>query len=55
MKNEFGIKWAEWNKQDRRINKQKFFKTEKALDRFVEKLVEKESFISIEGWCGVKR
>ena len=58
MKNEtekYGVKWAQWNKNDRRITKKKFFKTQQELDRFVERLVNKEEFISIEGWCGVQK
>lgn len=47
---EYGVKWAEFNQQDRRALKKKIFKTEKARDRFVEKLGQKDNFASFEAW-----
>ena len=38
------IMWQEFNKSDRLVTKRKTFKTEKAMQEFIEKLIEKENF-----------
>ena len=39
--------WQEFNKSDRIITKRKSFKTEEAMQKFVEKLTEKDNFYTI--------
>lgn len=41
------IMWQEFNKSDRLVTKRKTFKTEKAMQKFIERLVEKENFYTI--------
>ena len=38
------VKWTEFNKKNQLIGKQKFFKTEKARDKFIDKLETKDNF-----------
>ena len=45
--NDFGIRWQEINKNYEIVTKQKFFKTEAARIKFVDKLIEKNSFYQI--------
>ena len=40
---EWGIRWTEW-KKDQRVNKEKFFSTEKARDKFIEQQEKKDNF-----------
>ncbi len=39
--------WQEFNKSDRIVTKRKSFKTEEAMQKFVEKLTEKDNFYTI--------
>ena len=41
------IVWQEFNKSDRLVTKRKSFKTDEALEKFIEKLTEKGNFHSI--------
>ena len=41
------ISWQEFNKSDRVVTKRKSFKTEEAMKKFIEKLVEKDNFYTI--------
>lgn len=41
------IMWQEFNKSDRLVTKRKTFKTEKAMQEFIEKLIEKENFYTM--------
>lgn len=41
------IVWQEFNKNDRIVTKRKEFKTEEAMKKFIEKLVEKDNFYTI--------
>lgn len=41
------IVWQEFNKSDRLVTKRKSFKTEEAMQKFVEKLTEKDNFYTI--------
>ena len=41
------IVWQEFNKSDRIVTKRKSFKTEEAMQKFVEKLTEKDNFYTI--------
>ena len=39
--------WQEFNKSDRIVTKRKSFKTEEAMQKFIEKLTEKDNFYTI--------
>lgn len=41
------IAWQEFNKNDKLVTKRKSFKTDEALERFIEKLTEKDNFYTI--------
>lgn len=41
------IVWQEFNKSDRIVTKRKSFKTEDAMQKFIEKLAEKDNFHTI--------
>jgi len=43
----FAVRWMEFNRRDQLVGKQKEFKTEQALNKFIDKLVEKPQFHSI--------
>ena len=47
---EFGIRWQEFNRRDELVMKEKIFKTDKAREKFVEKLEEKDNFYQIDSW-----
>jgi len=47
---EYGIRWQEFNKRDEVITKEKIFKTEKAREKFVDRLVEKDNFYQLDAW-----
>ena len=38
------LMWQEFNKSDRLVTKRKTFKTDEAMQKFIEKLIEKENF-----------
>ena len=44
---EFEVCWQEINARGKIVTKRKSFKTEKAFNRFVEKLFEKDGFLQI--------
>lgn len=46
------VVWQEFNKNDRIVTKRKSFKTEEALQKFVEKLYEKENFYMMLAYKG---
>lgn len=41
------LMWQEFNKSDRLVTKRKTFKTDEAMQKFIEKVVEKENFYTI--------
>lgn len=41
------IVWQEFNKSDRLVTKRKSFKSSEALEKFIEKLTEKDNFYTI--------
>ena len=43
----YEVAWQEINSKDAIVSKRKAFKTEAALEKFVEKLYEKDSFYQI--------
>ena len=43
----FELVWQEINKRERITTKRKSFNTEKAMEKFIEKLVEKDNFYGI--------
>lgn len=47
----FGVEWREFNKQDRLVTKEKFFKTQKAMEKFIDKLGEKDNFYEIVAYA----
>ena len=48
----YEVAWQEINSKDRIIAKRKSFKTAQAMEKFIEKLVEKDSFYGILATCG---
>jgi len=44
---EFGMRWEEWNRKGELVTKEKFFKTQKAVDKAFEKLENKDNFNGI--------
>lgn len=47
----YGVRWQEFNKKDELVMKEKNFETEKARDKFIEKLMQKDNFYSIYAIC----
>lgn len=47
----YGIRWVETNKKDQMVMKQKFFATEKARDKFADRVEQKDNFIRFESRC----
>ena len=47
----YGIEWREFDRNDRLVMKDKFFKTRKAMDKFIEKLEQKDNFYEIVGYA----
>ena len=45
----FEVAWMEFNKKNEIVTKRKSFSTEKALNRFIEKLFEKDNLYQIIG------
>lgn len=41
------VTWQEFNRNDRIVTKRKVFKSEQAMDKFIEKLCEKDNFCRI--------
>lgn len=41
------IAWQEFNKSDKLVTKRKSFKTDQALEKFIEKLMEKDNFYTV--------
>lgn len=41
------VVWQEFNKNDRIVTKRKTFKTQEALERFLEKLYTKDNFYTV--------
>ncbi len=48
---EYGIRWTEFDRNDRMRTKERFFKTEAALQRFIDKLTQKDNFYQIIASC----
>jgi hypothetical protein len=47
---EYSVRWTEFNKRNEAITKEKHFSTEKARDRFADKVAEKDNFWKFESW-----
>lgn len=43
----FEVMWQEFNKSDRLVTKRKSFKTTEAMEKFIEKVSEKDNFYTI--------
>lgn len=43
----FEVVWQEFNKSDRLVTKRKSFKTTEAMEKFIEKVSEKDNFYTI--------
>lgn len=43
----FEVVWQEFNKNDRLVTKRKSFKTTEAMEKFIEKVSEKDNFYTI--------
>lgn len=48
----FGLRWNEFNRQDRVVTKEKWFNTEKAREKYAEKLEQKDNFYGIVAYSG---
>lgn len=46
-KGTYGVHWREINRAGFIIPREKFFQTERALNRFIEKLEEKDNFVEV--------
>lgn len=44
---EYGVRWREFDKNDKLKTKEKFFKTEKARDKFIDKIENSDNFYEI--------
>ena len=49
---EFGVRWIEFDRHDRLVRKQRIFKTEAALDRFMATIEDKANFYAWDGFLG---
>ena len=47
---EFGVRWMEFDKNDRPVIKDKFFDTQKQMDGFIKRLEKKSNFYKIIAW-----
>jgi hypothetical protein len=47
---QWGVKWSEFGKGDRLVQRKRFFNSEAALDRFVAQVEEKHNFNRFEAW-----
>jgi hypothetical protein len=52
---QFGVRWQEFGKNDRIVNKEKFFKTEKQREAFCDKLEQKDNFKEFTAWSDDER
>lgn len=43
----FEVMWQEFNKSERLVTKRKSFKTTEAMEKFIEKVSEKDNFYTI--------
>lgn len=43
----YEVAWQEFNKSDRLVTKRKTFKTAEAMQKFIEKISEKDNFYTI--------
>jgi hypothetical protein len=50
----YGLRWFEFDKSNRKIQKEKYFKLEKDRDKFVDKLVEKDNFAEMGAFSDPK-
>lgn len=47
MKTEYGIRWREFDRKDRLVTKEKWFKRAAAMDKFIKKREEKDNFVEV--------
>lgn len=47
-KKEYGIRWMEFSRDDRIVKKEKTFRSQVAMERFIERLYDKNNFFSLE-------
>jgi len=47
MNGEYGVRWTEFDRQDRLVSKQRMFKSAESRDKFIEKLRNKNNFNEI--------
>lgn len=48
---EYGVRWQEFDRNDRIVTKEKVFRSNEALDKFIDKIVEKDNFYQIVAHC----
>jgi len=51
---DWGLRWSEFDRNDRIKTKQKFFKDEKARKKFIDKLEKKDNFKGVESYSDPK-
>jgi fructose-1,6-bisphosphatase len=47
---EYGVRWSEFDRNDRIVKKEKIFKSEAAMQSFIKKLEAKDNFNKIEAY-----
>jgi len=50
MEKTYGVRWSEFDRQNRLSHKEKFFKSDKARIAFCDKLEEKDNFNEFTAW-----
>ena len=50
----WGIRWMEFNRRDELVNKEKWFKTDKARARFIERRQETGNVYEVTSFCDPK-
>lgn len=49
---EYGVRWTEFDRNDRLVKKQKIFTSQSQMMSFVKKLEKKDNFNAIDSWLG---
>ena len=49
---EIGLRWQEFDRKDRAVTKEKFFKSQEERERFIDKLEKKDNFYQIVATVG---
>jgi hypothetical protein len=49
---DWGVRWFEFNRQDQPVQKARYFRTREAMERFMDKVQDKDNFARFEATCG---